>query len=86
MEIKKEFVLRRIGEDLLLVPAGKSALDLNGMLTLNEAGAEIWEMLPRVKDEEEIIARLLEEYEVDEAELRRDVAEFMKNIRELGVL
>ena len=86
MELKKEFVLRRIGEDLLLVPSGKSALDLNGMLTMNEAGAEIWEMLPQVKDEEEIIARLLEEYEVDEAELRQDVAEFMKNIRELGIL
>lgn len=86
MEIKREFVLREIAGDLLLVPAGKSALDLNGMLTLNAAGAEIWQMLPEVKDEEEIVRRLLEEYEVEESQLRQDVAEFMEKLRELGIL
>ena len=46
MKIKREFVLREIAGDILLVPVGKTALDLNGMLTLNEVGAEIWKMLP----------------------------------------
>ncbi len=86
MEIKREFVLREIAGDMLLVPTGKTALDLNGMLTLNEAGAEIWKMLPEVKTEEEIISRLLEEYEVEEAELRRDVTAFLDKLRELGII
>lgn len=86
MEIKREFVLREIAGDLLLVPTGKSALDLNGMLTLNEAGAEIWKMIPEVENEEEIVRRLLEEYEVDEAELRADVAEFTAKLREYEII
>ena len=86
MEIKREFVLREIAGDLLLVPSGKSALDLNGMLTLNEVGAEIWRMIPEAKDEEEIIRRLLEEYEVEETELRRDVGEFTAKLREYDIL
>lgn len=86
MEIKREFVLREIAGDLLLVPTGKSALDLNGMLTLNEAGAEIWKMIPEVENEEEIVRRLLEEYEVDEAELRADVAEFTGKLREYDII
>ena len=55
MKIKREFVLREIAGDILLVPAGKTALDLNGMVTLNAVGAEIWKMLPEVKDADEIV-------------------------------
>ncbi len=86
MELKMDFVLRDIAGDMLLIPAGKAALDLNGMLTLNEVGAEIWNMLPQVKNEEEIVARLLEEYEVPEDVLRGDVRDFLKSLRDMGIL
>ena len=86
MEVKMDFVLRDIAGDLLLVPAGKAALDLNGMLTLNEVGGEIWHLLPEVKDEEELIARLLDLYEVEEEELRKDVGDFLDSLRKLGIL
>ena len=86
MEVKMEFVLRDITGDLLLVPAGKAALDLNGMLTLNEVGGDIWKLLPEVKDEEELVARLLDIYEVEEEELRADVTEFLNSLRKLGIL
>ena len=61
MKIKREFVLREIAGDILLVPTGKTALDLNGMLTLNGVGADIWKMLLEVENEDEIVRRLLEE-------------------------
>jgi len=81
-----DFVLRDIAGDLLLIPAGKAALDLNGMLTLNEVGGEIWRLLPEVKDEEELVRRLLDLYEVEETELRKDVADFLDSLRKLGIL
>ena len=86
MNIKREFVLREIAGDLLLVPTGKTALDLNGMMTLNEVGAEIWKMLPEVKDEEEIVRRLLQEYDATAEEIRPDVSAFLDKLRELGIL
>lgn len=86
MKIKLEFVLRDIAGDLLLVPAGKAALDLNGMLTLNEVGAEIWHMLPEVENEEELVGRLLDIYEVEEDVLRKDVDDFLGALRKLGIL
>ncbi len=86
MDIKLDFILRDIAGDLLLVPAGKAALDLNGMLTLNEMGGDIWKRLPQVADEEELIAQLLEEYEVEEAVLRADVTEFLNSLKKLGIL
>ena len=86
MELKLDFVLREIAGDLLLVPAGQTALDLNGMIILNEVGGEVWKLLPKVADEEELISRLLEEYDVEEAILRKDVEAFLGELRALNIL
>ena len=86
MKIKKEFVLRNIGGDLLLVPTGKTALDLNGMITLNEVGGDIWNRLPEVENEEEIRERILAEYDADPEEVRKDVSDFLKKLRELDII
>lgn len=86
MKKKLDFVLREIAGDLLLVPTGKTALDLNGMLTLNEVGGEIWKLLDEVETEEEIVDRLLKEYEVEREELQKDVREFIGRLQELGIL
>ena len=86
MEIKLNFVLREIAGETLLVPTGKTALNLNGMLTLNEAGAEIWKLLPEVRDEEELVIRLLQEYDVSEETLRADVSEFLDRLKKLGII
>lgn len=86
MKKKLDFVLREIAGDLLLVPTGKTALDLNGMLTLNEVGGEIWKLLDEVETEEEIVDRLLTEYEVEREELQKDVREFIGRLQELGIL
>ena len=86
MKIKKEFVLRNIGGDLLLVPTGKTALDLNGMITLNEVGGDIWNMLPEVSGEEEIAERILAQYDADPEEVRKDVSDFLKKLRELDII
>ena len=86
MKIKRDFILREIAGDILLVPAGKTALDLNGMLTLNEVGADIWKMLPEVETEEEIVARILQDYDAEPAQVRKDVSEFLERLRELEIL
>lgn len=57
MNVKLDFVLREIAGETLLVPAGKTALDLNGMLTLNETGAALWRMLPEAPDAEALTPR-----------------------------
>ena len=86
MNVKREFVLREIAGDLLLVPTGKTALDLNGMMTLNDVGADIWKMLPEVRDEEEIVQRLLQEYDAPAEQIRPDVTAFLDKLRELGII
>lgn len=86
MKLKHSFVIREVAGETLLIPSGRTALDLNGMLTLNELGAEIYRMLPEVENEQEIVARILQSYDAERAEVEADVAAFLGRLRALGIL
>lgn len=86
MKIKKRMIKRTIGGETFLVPLGKAVYDSNGLYFLTEVGAFIWDLLPQVKDEEAIVAAVLESYDAEEATVRADVAEFMEKLRSLEIL
>ena len=86
MIIKKELIMRKIAEDTILVPVGKTVYDANGLFVLNELGSFIWDMLPNVNSEEEICKAVLEEYDVSEAEAVQDIAEFLGKLREMDII
>mgnify|MGYP002238746771 CR=1 FL=1 len=45
MRVDDGFVLREIAGDYVIIPTGKTVLDFNGMITVNEVGVSIWKML-----------------------------------------
>ena len=45
MKVQKEFVLREIAGDYVIIPTGKTVLTFNGLITVNEVGADLWKML-----------------------------------------
>ena len=50
MKTSNEFIMREIAGEYVLVPIGKRALTFQGLVTMNEVGALIWEMME--KDEQ----------------------------------
>lgn len=86
MKLKLEFVTRDVAGETLLVPVGRTALELNGMLTLNELGAELWKRIPDAENEEELVQSILNDYDAQPDQARADVAEFMGKLRSLGIL
>ena len=86
MIIRKQLVKRTIAGDAILVPVGDASLELKGLLTLNETGERMWDLLPQCDSEEALVRQMLTEYEVDEATLRADVGEFLNSLRQLEIL
>lgn len=86
MIIKKEMIKRDIAGDTILVPVGKTVYDANGLFVLNELGAFIWDLLPRVSSEEEICKAILEEYEVSPEVAAKDIAEFLEKLRKMDII
>ena len=77
MKISDEFVLRKIAEDYIIVPTGKTILEFNGMLTVNEIGAFLWNKLQEEVSFDELVEAVLDEYEVSKEEAAKDIREFL---------
>lgn len=86
MKICKEFVLREIAGDYIIIPTGKTVLEFNGLITVNEVGASIWKMLQEETSFEKLVQGILEEYDVDDSVARQDVQEFLDKLVEGGIL
>lgn len=86
MIIKKELIKRQIAAETILVPVGKTVYDSHGLFVLNELGEFIWELLPNVQTEAEIVEAVLKEYEVTADVAAKDVAEFMAALQKLEII
>lgn len=53
---------------------------------LDEVGARIWQLLEVHHDVETVVAQMLAEYEVDEEELRSDLAQLINDLAEAGLV
>ena len=81
MKIKKEFILREIVGDIVLVPINKSTSKFDGLITMNEIGKFIWENYEKAKDEDELLGFILDEYEVERDVAKADLDEFLDILR-----
>ena len=86
MKIAKEYILREIAGDYIIVPVRAAALEFNGMITVNETGAFLWEKLREGTTREELLHAMLEEYEVSEKEAEADIQEFLQMLQKNKIL
>ena len=86
MRIDKEFILREIAGDYIIIPAGKTGLDFNGLITVNEVGVSLWNMLQNEVTFEELVQGILDEYDVEESVAREDVQEFLAALIDVGII
>lgn len=86
MKIEKDFVLREIAGEYIIVPTGNTALAFNGLITVNEVGLFLWKILEQGTTKEELLAKLMEEYDVDEETADKDITEFLEELKNGGIL
>lgn len=86
MKIKSGFAKRNIAGSEIVVPVGKTAMQFNGMITLNESGAFFWDCLKEETTEAEVVKKVLEVYEVSPEKAAQDVDSFIAMLRENELL
>lgn len=86
MRVDKEFVLREIAGDYIIIPTGKTVLEFNGLITVNEVGVSIWNMLQKEVTFDKLVQGILDEYDVEEQVAREDIREFLDNPIAGGIL
>ena len=86
MKIREGFILRKIGDDIIVVPVGKASADFHGMIKLNNTAADIWKCIAEGKGEDEIVATLLDKYDVSDDDARKAVKATIDTLNKAGVL
>ena len=86
MKIKSGFVVREIAGQSVVVALGEASKAFNGIIKLNETGRIIWDMLCEATEKEQIVEKILSEYEVDKATVEKDVDGFVNTLKENNIL
>jgi hypothetical protein len=68
------------GEVIILTPENAT------LHVLNELGTRIWELMDGPIRVEEIVSKIVAEYEVDEETVKKDVLDFLSSLAEIGAL
>ncbi len=86
MKAAENFVFQQAGETGVIVPVGERSLEFEGMVTVNETGALLWQLLQSETDRAALVAALLAEYDVTPEVAERDVDAFLARCKEAGLL
>lgn len=86
MRVKENFMLRKIADSYVVVPVGRQTLDFNGIINLNETGAFLFELLQKGASRDELVEKLLGEYEVERDRAQADVDKFIQSVKDADVL
>ena len=86
MKLNGTFTLREIAGEILVIPVGKTALNLNGMIILNPVSKVIWECLEKEATREELLTAVCDAFEVETADAEQDLDEFLEELRKQDLL
>ena len=73
MKRSGDFLLRQVAGKYVLVPVGEAAVKFPGMITVNESGSYIWQLLESEQTMAALVDAITLRYEVDRAQAQLDV-------------
>ena len=80
------FVEQSVGGETILVPLVDSVAQMNEVITLNELGTFIYNLLKEPKAFEEILSYVLTEYDVSNERAKQDLNNFLKSALEKEII
>ena len=84
MKIKDSFVLRNIA-GINTVISADPASEFDGMITLNETGVFMWNILKNGATVDKLIDAVISEYEIDKETATTDSNEFISKLQSINV-
>ena len=77
----------KISNEYIIVPVGQVALDFQGLITVNEIGVYIWELLQKKEITfDNLLAAILNEYDVSQTVAKQDLIDFLNQLIKRKIL
>lgn len=86
VKIRDGFLLRKVAGNFIVVPVGEETVDFNGIITINETGKFLWELLSENIEKESLLEKFMKEYSLPEEEAKEDIREFIQTLLDNGIM
>ena len=87
MRIKQDYILKTIGDEIIIVPVKDEAVRFNGIITVNKTAAFLFQLLQENNyNEMDLVQFVLDHYDVDEPKAKKDVESFILKCKKNGLL
>ena len=86
MKLRGEYIVRKVMDDIVAIPVGRTALGRNDMILLNDVSKIIWDCLEQGADVEDIVLAVTDAFDVSAHEARTDIVEFCSQLRNMQLL
>lgn len=86
MKIKDGYILKSVAGSNVVIATGVERMDFRGIITFNDTGAEIFNMLNGTYTVEEIIEKLAKDYEISYDVAKADVMKLIEKMRSQGLI
>lgn len=75
-----DLVVRRVGDESVIVPVRTHVADLDAVITLNPVAARVWDLLDGARSVDSIVTTICDEYEVTAETAQADVDELLRSL------
>lgn len=82
MKLKYDFAVREICGETVAVAIGEGSRVYHNIISLNETARDIFKLIQEGNDEDAIVTKMMEEYDVTEERLRPEVQALIAKLRE----
>ncbi len=86
MKIKQGFLVSRVGGENIVIATGELSKTFKSMITLNDSGKFIWDLLEKGADLDGIVKAMTQEYEVSEEVAKESAQDFIRTLEKAGAL
>lgn len=86
MKAVEGMITRKIADETLLIPTGELSQKYNGLITVNEVSAFIWEKLEKECTFEELLEAVLSEFEVSREQAETDLRALLDKLRQMELI
>ncbi|MBP3391373.1 MAG: PqqD family protein [Clostridia bacterium] len=86
MKLKDGVIISQVENEYVAVFAGEAGKACSGMMRMNKVSAFIMERLQQETDEAQLVAALLERYEVSEEDARKSVLFVIDQVNKAGIM
>ena len=81
IEISSEILTQEVGGETVILD-----LKTESYFGLDEVGTRIWQLLQQEKDTQNITETMLDEYDVEEKQLEKDIQNLLTKLNEAGII